>query len=35
VAKVKERLEVNKQTTHRDQMERFTLKKLNDAEGKE
>jgi hypothetical protein len=35
VAKDKERLAVNKQKTHRFDMERFNLKKLNDVEGKE
>ncbi|PNF41609.1 hypothetical protein B7P43_G10463 [Cryptotermes secundus] len=35
VAKVKERLAVSKQTTHRVHMERFNLKKLNEVEGKE
>jgi hypothetical protein len=35
VAKVRERLEVSKQTTHRVLMERFNLKKLNEVEGKE
>jgi hypothetical protein len=35
VAKVRERLPVSKQTTHRFQMERFNLKKLNEVEGKE
>jgi hypothetical protein len=35
VAKVRERLAVSKQTTQRDHMERFTLKKLDDVEGKE
>jgi hypothetical protein len=35
VAKVRERLTVSKQTTHRVHMERFSLKKLNDVEGKE
>jgi hypothetical protein len=33
VGKVKER--VSKQTTHRVHMERFSLKKLNEVEGKE
>jgi hypothetical protein len=31
----KERLAVSKRTTHRVHMERFNLKKLNEAEGKE
>jgi hypothetical protein len=35
VAKVRETLAVSKQTTHRFHMERFNLKKLNEAEGKE
>jgi hypothetical protein len=35
VAKVRERLAVNKQTSHRSDMERFNLKKLNEVEGKE
>jgi hypothetical protein len=35
VAKVKERLAVNKQRSQRFNMERFNLKKLNDVEGKE
>jgi hypothetical protein len=35
VAKVRERLAVSKQTTHRVHMERFNLMKLNEAEGKE
>jgi hypothetical protein len=35
VAEVRERLAVNKQRSHRFLMERFNLKKLNDAEGKE
>jgi hypothetical protein len=35
VAKVRERLAVNKQTTHRVQMERLNLKILNEVEGKE
>jgi hypothetical protein len=33
VAKVRERLAVSKQITHRVQMERFDLKKLNEVEG--
>jgi hypothetical protein len=35
VAKIRERLAVSKQTTHRVHMERFNLKKLNEVEGKE
>jgi hypothetical protein len=35
VAKVRERLAMNKQRSHRFCMERFNLKKLNKAEGKE
>jgi hypothetical protein len=35
VAKVRDRLAVTKQTTHRLYMERFNLKKLNEVEGKE
>jgi hypothetical protein len=35
VAKVRERLAVNKQRSHRFHMERFNHKKLNEAEGKE
>jgi hypothetical protein len=35
VAKVRERLAVNKQRSHRFDMERFNHKKLNDVEGKE
>jgi hypothetical protein len=35
VAKVKERLAVNKQRSHRFHMQRFNLKKLNVVEGKE
>jgi hypothetical protein len=35
VAKVRERLEVNKQRLHKFHMERFNLKKLNGVEGKE
>jgi hypothetical protein len=35
VAKVRERLAVNKQTMHRLYMERFNLKKLNEVESKE
>jgi hypothetical protein len=35
VAKVKERLAVNKQRSQRFDMERFKLKKLNDVEGEE
>jgi hypothetical protein len=35
VAKVRERLAVNKQRSHRFHMERFNLKMLNDVEGKD
>jgi hypothetical protein len=35
VAKVRERLKVSKQTTHRVHMETFNHMKLNEAEGKE
>jgi hypothetical protein len=35
VAKVRERLAVNKQRSQRLHVERFNLKKLNDVEGKE
>jgi hypothetical protein len=35
VAKVRERLAVNKQRSHGFHMGRFNLKKLNEAEGKE
>jgi hypothetical protein len=35
VEKVKERLAVNKQRSHRFDMERFSLKKLNEVEDKE
>jgi hypothetical protein len=35
MAKVRERLAVNKQRSQRYNLERFSLKKLNDAEGKE
>jgi hypothetical protein len=35
VAKVRERLAVSKQRTHRVHMERFNFKKLNEVEGKE
>jgi hypothetical protein len=35
VAKVRERLAVNEQRSHRFDTERFNLKKLNDVEGKE
>jgi hypothetical protein len=35
VAKIRERLAVSKQTTHRVHVERFSLKKLNEVEGKE
>jgi hypothetical protein len=34
VAKIRERLAVNKQRSHRFCMERFSLKKLNEAEVK-
>jgi hypothetical protein len=34
VAKVRERLAVNKQRSHRFHIERFNLKKLNEVEGK-
>jgi hypothetical protein len=34
VAKVRERLAVSQQTTHRDHMERFSCKKLLKVEGK-
>jgi hypothetical protein len=34
VAKVRERLAVNKQRSQRFHMERFNLKKLNEVEGK-
>jgi hypothetical protein len=34
-AKVRERLAVNKQRSHRFHMGRFNLKKLNEVEGKE
>jgi hypothetical protein len=34
-AKVRERLAVNKQRSHRFHIERFTLKKLHEIEGKE
>jgi hypothetical protein len=33
VAKARERLAVNKKIMHRDHMERFNLKKLNEVEG--
>jgi hypothetical protein len=33
--KIRERLAVSKQTTHRVHMERFNLKKLSDVEGME
>jgi hypothetical protein len=33
VAKVRERLAVNKQTSHRFHIERFNLKQLNEVEG--
>jgi hypothetical protein len=35
MAKVRERLAVNKQRSHTFDMERFNLKKLNDVESKE
>jgi hypothetical protein len=35
MAKVRERLEVNKQRSHTFHMERFNLKKLNEVESKE
>jgi hypothetical protein len=35
VAKLRERLVVNKQRSHRFHMEGFNLKKLNEVEGKE
>jgi hypothetical protein len=35
VVKVRERLAVSTQTTHRVHMERFSLKKLSEVEGKE
>jgi hypothetical protein len=35
VAKITERIAVNKQGLHKFHMERFNLKKLNRAEGKE
>jgi hypothetical protein len=35
VAKVREKLAVNKQRSHRFEMERFNFKKLNDVESKE
>jgi hypothetical protein len=35
VAKIRERIAVNKQGSHKFRMERFNLKKLNDVEGKE
>jgi hypothetical protein len=35
VAKIRERLAVNKQGSHKFQMERFNLNKLNEVEGKE
>jgi hypothetical protein len=35
VAKVRERLAVSKQTTNKFRMERFTVKQLNEVEGKE
>jgi hypothetical protein len=35
VAKVRERLAVNKQSSHRFYVERFNMKKLNEVEDKE
>jgi hypothetical protein len=35
MAKVRERLAVNKQRSHRLHMDRFSLKKLNEVQGKE
>jgi hypothetical protein len=35
VAKIRERLAVNKQGSHKFHLERFNLKKLNEVEGKE
>jgi hypothetical protein len=35
LTKIRERLAVSKQTTHRVHMERLNLKKLSDVEGKE
>jgi HD superfamily phosphodiesterase len=35
VAKLRERLALNKQTTHRIHTEKFSLKKLNEVEGRE
>jgi hypothetical protein len=35
VAKIMERIAVNKQGSHKFHMERFNLKKLNEVEGKE
>jgi hypothetical protein len=35
VAEFRERLAVSKQTMHRSHMEKFSLKKLNEVEGKE
>jgi hypothetical protein len=35
VAKIRERIAVNKQGSHKFHMERFNLKKLNEVEGKE
>jgi hypothetical protein len=35
VEKVRKKLAVNKQRSHRFEMERFNLKKLNEVEGKE
>jgi hypothetical protein len=34
VSKIKERIAVNKQGSHKFQMERFNLKKLNEVEGR-
>jgi uncharacterized metal-binding protein YceD (DUF177 family) len=35
VAKIRERIAANKQASHKFQMERFNLKKLNEVEDKE
>jgi hypothetical protein len=35
VAKIRERIAVNKQGSHKLHMERFNLKKINEVEGKE
>jgi hypothetical protein len=35
MSKVKERLAVNKQKSHRFHMKRFSLKKFNEVEGRE